>query len=77
MECGNWGTCTLPPIRFITSAANQLVIFTLDTNDYSANAGMALLPAGNIVNVTGDTLLTTFTAVGDFQGQITPTPPRS
>ena len=69
VECGSWGNVH-PAANswFITSAANQLVIFTLDTNDYSANAGMALLPAGNIVNVTGDTLPTSFTAVGDFQG---------
>ncbi len=69
VECGNWGNVH-PAANswFITSAANQLVTFMLDTNDYSANAGMALLPAGNIVNVNGDTLPTSFTAVGDFQG---------
>ena len=69
VECGNWGLA-YPSANswFTTTAADQTVTFTLDTNDYSANAGMALLPASNIVNVTGDTLPTSFTAVGDFQG---------
>ncbi len=69
VECGNWGLA-YPSANswFTTSVADQTVTFTLDTNDYSANAGMALLPAGNIVNVTGDDLPTSFTAVGDFQG---------
>ncbi len=69
VECGNWGLA-YPSANswFTTSVADQTVTFSLDTNDYSANAGMALLPAGNIVNVTGDDLPTSFTAVGDFQG---------
>ncbi|MEL7645593.1 MAG: alpha-amylase family glycosyl hydrolase [Anaerolineaceae bacterium] len=69
VECGNWGN-THPTNNswFTASAANQAVTFTLDTNDYSANAGMVLLPAINIVNVSGDSLPTSFTAVGDFQG---------
>ena len=69
VECGNWGLA-YPSANswFTTSAADQTVIFTLDTNDYSSNAGMVLLPASNIANVTGDTLPTSFTAVGDFQG---------
>jgi hypothetical protein len=44
----------------------QYVTFTLDTNDYSSNAGMALLPASNIVNVKGDSLPTSYTVVGEF-----------
>jgi len=40
----------------------------LDTNDYSANAGKPLLPTANIVNVSGESLPASFTAVGDFQG---------
>lgn len=69
VECGNWGN-THPAQNswFTTGAANQVVTFVLDTNDYSSNVGMALLPALNIVNVTGDTLPTSYTAVGDFQG---------
>ncbi len=69
MECGNWGNAHPASNSWvITSAANQTVTFTFDTNDYSANAGIALLPSANIVNVSGDTLPTSFTAVGSFQG---------
>ncbi len=64
VECGNWGLA-YPSSNswFTTSAADQSVTFTFDTNDYSANAGMALLPASNIVNITGDTLPTSVTAI--------------
>jgi len=69
VECGNWGLNYPSGNSWVTTTvADQLVIFTLDTIDYSANAGMALLPASNIVNVTGDDLPTSYTAVGDFQG---------
>ena len=69
VECGNWGNAHPASNSWvITSAANQTVTFTFDTNDYSANAGIALLPSANIVNVSGDTLPTSFTAVGSFQG---------
>ncbi len=44
----NWGNVHPAAPGFITSAANQLVLFTLDTNDYSANAEWLTLPAGNI-----------------------------
>jgi glycosidase len=69
VECGNWGL-GYPSANswFTTSTADQTIIFTFDSNDYSLNAGMALLPASNIVNVTGDDLPTSYTAVGDFQG---------
>ena len=68
-ECGSWSN-THPAQNswFTTFVDNQWVVFTLDTNDYSVNTGMALLPASNIVNVSGDALPTSFTAVGDFQG---------
>jgi len=36
---------------FNTAGAGQVVKFTLDTNDYGGNAGLAWLPATNIVNV--------------------------
>lgn len=69
VECGNWDNAHPAQNSWVTTGAPmQAVIFTLDTNDYSLNAGMALLPATNIVNVTGDTLPTSFTAVGSFQG---------
>ena len=69
VECGNWGNAYPSANSWLTnSVANQLVTFTFDTKDYSLNAGTALLPATNIVNVTGDTLPTSYTAVGDFQG---------
>lgn len=68
VECGNWGTAYPAENSWVTTTiADQQVTFTFDTNDYSFNAGMALLPAFNIVNVTGDDLPTSFTAVGDFQ----------
>jgi glycosidase len=68
VECGTWNSHPAYNSWYTTSTADQTVTLTLDTNDYSANAGMALLPASNIVNVTGDDLPTSFTAVGDFQG---------
>ena len=69
VECGSWSN-THPAQNswFTTTVPNQSVSFTVDTNDYSTNAGMALLPASNIVNVRGDSLPSSFTAVGDFQG---------
>ena len=69
VECGNWDN-DYPGENswLITNNLDQLVTFTFDTNDYSLNAGMALLPASNIVNAIGDYLPTSFTAVGDFQG---------
>lgn len=69
VECGSWSN-THPAANswVITGAPMQWVTFTLDTNDYNMNAGMALLPATNIVNVTGDLLPDSYTAVGDFQG---------
>jgi len=69
VECGNWGNTHPAANSWVTtSAANQVVTFMLDTNDYSANEGKPLLPTANIVNVAGDSLPTSFTAVGDFQG---------
>ncbi len=68
VECGNWGNAHPAANSWVTTTvANQAMTFTFDTNDYSLNAGMALLPASNIVNVTGDSLPTSYTAVGDFQ----------
>jgi glycosidase len=69
VECGNWGNAHPAANSWVTtSAANQVVTFMLDTNDYSANAGKPLLPTANIVNVSGESLPASFTAVGDFQG---------
>ncbi len=66
--CGNWAPgFPADNAWFNTSATNQVVKFTFDTNDHSGDAGWKLLPAQNIVNVV-DTLPTSFTAVGDFQG---------
>ncbi|MDY0125139.1 MAG: alpha amylase N-terminal ig-like domain-containing protein, partial [Anaerolineaceae bacterium] len=69
VECGNWSNGHPSANSWVTTGSPlQYVTFTLDTNDYSLNAGMALLPASNIVNVKGDNLPTSYTAVGDFQG---------
>ncbi len=69
VECGNWGNGHPSANSWVTTGSPlQYVTFTLDTNDYSLNAGMALLPASNIVNVKGDSLPTSYTAVGSFQG---------
>jgi len=69
VECGNWDNAFPGADSWlITNDLDQLVTFTFDTNDYSLNAGMVLLPASNIVNAIGDDLPTSFTAVGDFQG---------
>jgi len=69
VECGNWSNA-FPAQNswFITSAANQKVKITLDTNDHTADAGNQLLPKKNIVNVLGDTPPASWTAVGDWQG---------
>lgn len=69
VECGNWGV-TRPAANswFSTSVANQVVKLTLDTRDHSVDAGLMMLPGWDIVNVWGDTLPASFTAVGSFQG---------
>ena len=69
VKCGDWGV-TFPAQNswVVTTTTNQVVKFTLDTNNHAADAGLKLLPAQNIVNAWGDTLPTSFTAVGDFQG---------
>jgi glycosidase len=69
VECGNWDTA-FPAQNswFYTSSAGQAVKFTFDTNDHSGDAGATMFPSANIVNVWGDTLPVSFTAVGDFQG---------
>jgi len=69
LECGNWGNAYPSENAWLhTSNPNQTVTFTFDTNDHSADAGWNLLPATNIINVQGDTLPASFTAVGSFQG---------
>jgi glycosidase len=69
VECGNWGNGHPSANSWVTTGSPlQYVTFTLDTNDYSLNAGMSLLPATNIVNVKGDSLPTSYTTVGSFQG---------
>lgn len=69
VECGNWGNA-FPSQNawFFTTTPNQVVKFTFDLNNYSADAGATFYPTQHIVNVYGDTLPTTFTAVGDWQG---------
>ncbi len=69
VTCGDWSTAYPAANAWLrTDAANQTVTFTFDTQNHGSDAGWSLLPAQNIVNVTGDTLPTSFTAVGDFQG---------
>ncbi|MBN2392052.1 MAG: hypothetical protein JXR84_15090, partial [Anaerolineae bacterium] len=68
VACGDWGTAY--PVQnswFTTSLGQQMVKFTFDTNDHSADAGWDLVPAQYIVNAWGD-VPAGFTAVGDFQG---------
>ncbi len=69
VQCGNWGVA-FPAQNswFTTSQANQTIKLTFDSNDHAGDAGTLLLPTKNIVNVWGDTLPASFTAVGDFQG---------
>ncbi len=69
VQCGNW-SMAYPAQNswFTTLAANTTVKFTFDSNDYAGNTGALLLPTQNIVNVWGDALPASFTAVGDFQG---------
>ncbi len=66
--CGAWSPGFPSDNAFVnTSAANQVVKFTFDTNNHSNDAGWKLLPAQNIVNAY-DNLPTSLTAVGSFQG---------
>ncbi len=69
VTCGDWSVA-YPTSNswFITTAAGQVVTLLLDTNDHTGDAGMALQPAVNIVNVIGDTLPTSYTVVGEWQG---------
>lgn len=69
VECGNWGNA-FPSQNswFYTTSSDQIVHFTFDTNDHSADAGAAGTPSTNIVNVSGDDVPANFTAVGDWQG---------
>ncbi len=69
VECDTWNG--FPPSEnawAYTTAVDQTVIFQLDTNDYSADAGAPMYPAQNVVHSLGDDLPTSFTAVGDFNG---------
>ncbi|MEW5987056.1 MAG: alpha-amylase family glycosyl hydrolase [Chloroflexota bacterium] len=55
VECGNWGNAyPANNAWLLTSAANQVVKFTFDTNDHSGDAGAGLVPAQNIVNAWDD-----------------------
>lgn len=69
VTCGDWGT-TFPAQNswFYTDSDNQTVRLTFDTNDYGGDAGTPYTPTSNIVNVSGDSLPASFTAVGDWQG---------
>lgn len=63
-ECGDWGLAYPGENAWaITTTASQTVKFTLDTNTY----GDGWYPMTNIVNAT-DSFGTSFTAVGDFNG---------
>jgi pullulanase-type alpha-1,6-glucosidase len=69
VECGNWDIAYPSQNSwFFTNEVDQTVIFTFDSNDRSGDAGAMLTPSQNIVNVWGDDLPTSFTAVGSFQG---------
>ncbi len=53
----------------ITNTDNRTVKFTFDTNNHSLDAGLAYLPATNIIQVWDDLISAgTLTAVGSFQG---------
>ncbi|HYF65582.1 MAG TPA: alpha amylase N-terminal ig-like domain-containing protein, partial [Herpetosiphonaceae bacterium] len=68
VECGNWNNA-FPGANswFFTSEPDQSVLITLDTNNHANDAGVKLAPAQNVVNVSGDTPPTSWTAVGDWQ----------
>ncbi len=67
VECGTWtGFPSSGNLWSHTSVADQTVVFELDTNDYSSNAGAVLAPAQNIIHARGDNLPTSFTVVGNF-----------
>jgi glycosidase/fibronectin type 3 domain-containing protein len=67
-QCGQWDPGYPSQNSWlVTAAANQTVKFTFDSNDHSSDAGLALLPAQNIVNVW-DGAPAAATAVGDFNG---------
>ncbi|MBK8989097.1 MAG: pullulanase-type alpha-1,6-glucosidase [Chloroflexi bacterium] len=69
VECGVWANAFPSDNAWLVTANDsQTVKLTFDTNNYSANAGAVFLPQQNIVNVWGDTLPTSFTAVGPWQG---------
>ena len=69
VECGGWSN-TFPAQNgwFYTTAANQNVLITFDTNNHSSDAGTVMSPAQNAVHVIGGALPTTWTAVGPWQG---------
>ncbi|HEY1015037.1 MAG TPA: alpha amylase N-terminal ig-like domain-containing protein [Herpetosiphonaceae bacterium] len=69
LTCGSWDT-TYPPgpnSWFFTTAANQTVKLTFDTNDHAGDAGADYLPARYVLHAQ-DSLPASFTAVGSFQG---------
>lgn len=64
VECGNWSVAYPSSNAWaITNSANQVVTFTFDTNSY----GDGWYPTTNIVHAN-DSFGTSFTAVGDFNG---------
>ncbi|MBX3056296.1 MAG: alpha amylase N-terminal ig-like domain-containing protein [Anaerolineae bacterium] len=68
VECNNWGNAYPSTNAFVlTSAPNQVVKFTFDTNDHSGDAGLPLIPTQHIVNAWDD-LPASFTVVGPWQG---------
>ncbi|MBE2223741.1 MAG: alpha amylase N-terminal ig-like domain-containing protein, partial [Anaerolineae bacterium] len=66
LTCGDWGTAFPYANSWLnTTAVNESVKFTFDTNNHSSDAGPALAPAQNIVNVWDSS---SFIAVGDVVG---------
>ncbi len=64
----DWGT-NFPGANAwaVTASDNQVVKFTFDANDHSADAGLTFYPAQHIVNARDD-MPVSFTVVGPWQG---------
>lgn len=69
VECGNWdNSYPAGNDSWFTADGTSPVVLTFDTNNHASDAGWALTPARNIVNVLGGVLPASFTVVGHFQG---------
>ncbi|ABX06967.1 MAG TPA: hypothetical protein DEF47_22825 [Herpetosiphon sp.] len=69
--CGSWETSVPagPNAWMNTTQANQTVKLTLDTNNYSSNAGNHGVPSNNIIHAY-DSDFASWTAVGSFQNPV-------